>query len=138
MNKYTLGHHHKYEATVVSRQGKHMLLPVGNGDNFLENLERIQLEDMARPPEQLINIEFAYPSKQKTNLNYFNDFLSIGLSLLILYSVLKGGAGVNSSIFGANKKLKTFGVDSKVKVKFTDVAGQAAAKKEVMEFVEFL
>ena len=41
MNKYTLGHHHMYEATVVSKEGKEFLLPVGNGDNFLENLERI-------------------------------------------------------------------------------------------------
>ena len=56
-------------------------------------------------------------------MNYFNDFLSIGLSLLILYSVLKSGSGVNSSIFGPSKRIKTFGVDSKVKVKFKDVAG---------------
>ena len=56
MNKYTLGHHHMYEATVVSKEGKQMLLPVGNGDNFLENLERIQLEDMGRTSQQLINI----------------------------------------------------------------------------------
>ncbi len=39
MNKYTLSHHHMYEAEVVDSDGSSHLLPVGNADNFLESLE---------------------------------------------------------------------------------------------------
>jgi ATP-dependent Zn protease len=123
MNKYTLGSHHMYEAEVVDIQGNHHLLPVGNADNFIENLERVQLEEMGTPIDNLIQIDLAYPSKNKTWLNVMNDVLSLGLGFLILLSVLKGGSGVNSGIFGAAKKIKKFGVDTKVSVKFKDVAG---------------
>lgn len=74
-------------------------------------------------PESLISIDFAYPSRNKTWLNIVNDCLSLGLGVLILYSVLKGGAGVNNGMFGSAKKIKKFGVDTKVLVKFKDVAG---------------
>jgi ATP-dependent Zn protease len=52
-----------------------------------------------------------------------NSFFHIALSLIILYSLIRGGSGINNSLFGASNKIKQFSVDKNVRVKFKDVAG---------------
>jgi AFG3 family protein len=41
-------------------------------------------------------------------------------------------------MFGEKSKVKIFGIDSKIKIKFEDVAGLEEPKMEIKEFVEFL
>ncbi len=44
-----------------------------------------------------------------------------------------------SNIFGMTKSnVKVYGTDTKIHIKFKDVAGQDSAKKEIQEFVDFL
>ena len=73
----------------------------------------------------MIKIEFKYPSINKTILNVLNDYMHLGLGLLILYSFIKGSSsGVNNTMLGSAKKIKQFGVETQVSVKFKDIAGQ--------------
>lgn len=48
------------------------------------------------------------------------------------------GGGMDMFGGGGKSKIKIYGVDSKINIKFNDVAGLEQAKVEVKEFVDFL
>lgn len=63
----------------------------------------------------------------------------VGLWLLVMRMMTRGGAGGGGQIFNIGKsKAQLFDKDTMVSLNFNDVAGLQEAKVEVMEIVEFL
>lgn len=63
----------------------------------------------------------------------------VGLWLLVMRMMTRGGAGGGGQIFNIGKsKAQLFDKDTMVSLNFNDVAGLEEAKVEVMEIVEFL
>ncbi len=88
--------------------------------------------------------DFSY---EKTPKNYFLDILSsmfpflllVGLWLFIMRRMGGGGAGGGAGVFSVGKsKAKMYEKGNEIGITFKDVAGQAGAKQEVQEIVEFL
>lgn len=88
--------------------------------------------------------DFSY---EKTPKNYFLDILSsmfpilllVGLWLFIMRRMGGGGAGGGAGVFNVGKsKAKMYEKGNEIGITFKDVAGQAGAKQEVQEIVEFL
>jgi|LauGreDrversion4_2_1035121.scaffolds.fasta_scaffold71543_3 ATP-dependent Zn protease len=75
--------------------------------------------------------------KPPSNMKNFGDFK--GKSDKSSSSKSSGSFGSNFNIFDIGKSnVKEVGVEIKVKTKFKHVAGMDQAKKEIMEFVDFL
>ena len=91
------------------------------------------------------NEEWLHPDYE-TRRSYFGEILGwiipFGL-LIVLWMVLirrmAGGGGGAGNIFNVGKsRAQVFDKDTNVKINFSDVAGLAEAKTEVMEIVDFL
>ncbi|KAL4500480.1 hypothetical protein ABPG72_003431 [Tetrahymena utriculariae] len=136
-NKYTF--HIKTYAVIVTKDGAERTLTVTDPDCFLENLEIYQ-KSKGIQQENMIAVEFKYATDIQRYLYTLRKYsLSMLIIALIFFSnrFSKGFLKDMNPSLGENV-IKEFGVDSKIKTKFSDVAGQAEAKKEVMEFVDFL
>ena len=87
--------------------------------------------------------QLSYENKRGNDL--FNILLSFGPILLLfflwiyLWRRMSGGGGGSGGVFNVGKsKAKMYEKGADINITFKDVAGQAGAKQEVQEIVEFL
>lgn len=138
--KSTDGFFQRTYALIYLTDGECKYLNLGNVDHFLENLEKSQLAK-SRSAENLIPVEFKYKIDYK---RIFDKIVSVGvlfISLGFMYSIfisLKNIGSANNMMSVGKSNAKVYGTDTKINVKFKDVAGLDEAKREITEFVDFL
>jgi len=103
--------------------------------------------------KEIMEVQQSVPDDQKiyprsiTRRNWGSEVLGwilpvlilVGLWLLVMRMMTRGGAGGGGQIFNIGKsKAQLFDKDTMVSLNFNDVAGLEEAKVEVMEIVEFL
>ena len=124
------------ESGVQKGQPVVLLLEAGS----IESLDRF-LDEQER--EGTFNGKLDYKKKDNTlsNLfwNIFPFILLIGVWVFIMRRMGGGGAGGPGGVFNVGKsKAQLFEKGDANRITFKDVAGQAEAKQEVQEIVEFL
>ena len=89
--------------------------------------------------------EFSYENRRENeffNMILYNSFpfvLIIGLWILFMRRMGGGGMGVGNNVFSVGKsKAKMYEKGGELGITFKDVAGQAGAKQEIQEIVDFL
>ena len=89
--------------------------------------------------------EFSYENRRENeffNMILYNIFpfvLIIGLWILFMRRMGGGGMGVGNNVFSVGKsKAKMYEKGGELGITFKDVAGQAGAKQEIQEIVDFL
>lgn len=87
-------------------------------------------------------LDFSYDNTKSDNTSYFLYYILpflIGLFLFMTIMRRMGGGGIGSNVFTISKsKAKMYEKGNELGITFKDVAGQAGAKQEVQEIVEFL
>jgi len=116
----------------------HYMYQIGSVETFEK--------DMREAQQNLQGTQVIYP-RNITRRNWGSELLGwvlpiavlVGLWLLVMRMMTRGGAGGGGQIFNIGKsKAQLFDKDTMVSLNFNDVAGLEEAKVEVMEIVEFL
>lgn len=131
--------------TPGDKAGKMLTIQLGTPESFEAKLEQLQMELGLSPLDHV-------PIQYVNETEFLQELLPHIPSLLILIPLIlaaramasgmggppgAGGPG-GRNIFSIGKAFPSGQKDVKSKVKFTDVAGLEQAKREVVEFVDFL
>jgi AFG3 family protein len=129
-----------------TQAGKELQISLGNLEVFEAKLEQVQRE-LGLSPLEFVPIQYV------TESNLLYEFLPHLPSLLVFVLMIffarsmmsgaggggpGGGLGGGRNMFSIGKAFPQGAKDLKSKVQFSDVAGMSQAKKEVVEFVDFL
>jgi len=133
-----------------TEEGRLLTIQLGNPEAFEARIEQAQLS-FSVPLTEHVPISHVY------EFDFVTQILPYSFSILILASMMLGlrgmsngnpmggmggpmggGGGGGRSIFNMGKAFPDGQKGAKSKIKFKDVAGQEQAKREVMEFVDFL
>jgi len=148
-----------YRAEIITNDGRKFYMTLGSYESFLSKLDLVQRE-MGRQPNEFVPVKYTNQSEEQVT-NVMFKILVGGLFLMFFYQIYKsrnqGGSGHGkpgtpskkdqggggwfnqNDIFNYGKSNATvYGDDKKIKVKFSNVAGNENAKIEIMEFVDFL
>lgn len=100
-----------YKADVFLTSGEKKVLEIGNLDNFLESLEKVQLENSMSSSKALIPIEYAHSRTWVELYEHYYNFIYGGVSLIVLLGFIKRltrESKMNNSrggIFGIGKRI---------------------------------
>eukprot|EP00921_Rhytidocystis_pertsovi_P011632 GHVQ01018817.1.p1 GENE.GHVQ01018817.1~~GHVQ01018817.1.p1 ORF type:complete len:819 (+),score=79.95 GHVQ01018817.1:207-2663(+) len=121
------------------KAGQHVSFRLATAAGFEPRLEQFQAGLGIKPrdniPVQYVK-EFSYLREVKAYIPTIVTFLVI--SFFIQKLQLRGAGGGVDKFLKMGKATPVSAKDMKSRVKFADVAGMVHAKKEIMEFVEFL
>lgn len=147
-----------YRAEITTNNSQTFYMTLGSYESFLAKLDLVQRE-MGRQPHEFVPVKYTNHSEEQMG-NFMFKLLVGGLFLAFFYQIYKGrnpgnpggkgGApkkgqgwfnnqGGMGDMFNYGKSNATvYGDEKKIKVKFSNVAGNENAKVEIMEFVDFL
>jgi AFG3 family protein len=154
-----------YRAEITTISGEKYYMTLGSYESFLAKLDLVQRE-MGKQPHEFVPVKYTNQSEEQMG-NYLLNLLIAGLVVVFFAQIYKnrnkgsgtgtggkggspnkggqeGGGWFNQKggmgdIFNYGKSNATvYGDEKKIKVKFSNVAGNENAKVEIMEFVDFL
>ena len=148
-----------YRAEITTNNSQTFYMTLGSYESFLAKLDLVQRE-MGRQPHEFVPVKYTNHSEEQMG-NFMFKLLVGGLFLAFFYQIYKGrnpgntGGGKGGApkkgqgwfnnqggmgdMFNYGKSNATvYGDEKKIKVKFSNVAGNENAKVEIMEFVDFL